>query len=234
VLPASTILTNCANTGDPLYCSQIVRNPQTGGLNGANIANGGYIVQTNFNVGAVLASGIDLQLAYGQDLPQGFGNLHFEMNGTWVQHNISTPIPGGPSYDCAGLFGFTCQTVNPRWHHIFRATWNTIWDVSASATWRYIGGVHQDADTGNPLLANPNYVYDAYNASIPSFSYLDLEATWHPNKILTIRAGANNILDKDPPLLVSQAGLVAGGAGNTADTYDIFGRQLFVAFSAKF
>ena len=234
VLPASTILTNCANTGDPLYCSQIVRNPQTGGLNGANIANGGYIVQTNFNVGAVLASGIDLQLAYGQDLPQGFGNLHFEMNGTWVQHNISTPIPGGPSYDCAGLFGFTCQTVNPRWHHIFRATWNTIWDVSASATWRYIAGVHQDADTGNPLLANVNYAYDAYNASIPSFSYLDLEATWHPNKILTIRAGANNILDKDPPLLVSQAGLVAGGAGNTADTYDIFGRQLFVAFTAKF
>ena len=67
-----------------------------------------------------------------------------------------------------------------------------------------------------------------------ALSYLDLEATWHPTKILTIRAGANNILDKDPPLLVSQAGVVAGGVANTADAYDIFGRQLFVAFSAKF
>jgi iron complex outermembrane recepter protein len=234
VLPASTILTNCANTGDPTYCSQVVRSPQTGGIQGANVANGGYIVQTNFNVGAALASGIDLQLSYVQDLPPGFGNVHFETNGTWLQHNIFTPVPGGPHYDCAGLFGFTCQTVNPRWHHVFRATWNTIWDVSASATWRYIGGVHQDANTGNPLLKNPNYAHDAYNPSIPSFSYLDLEATWHPNKILTVRAGASNVLDKDPPLLVSQAGLVAGGTANTADAYDLFGRQLFVAFSAKF
>jgi len=146
----------------------------------------------------------------------------------------TTVIPGGPSYDCAGLFGATCQTTNPRWHHIFRTTWNTPWDVSAALTWRYIGGVSQDADTGNPLLANPNYKYDAYNAQISSQSYLDMEVTWHPTKILTVRAGANNILDKDPPLLVTQTGLVAGGAANTSDAYDIFGRQLFVAFTAKF
>jgi iron complex outermembrane receptor protein len=234
VLPASNILSTCANTGDPTYCSQVVRSPQTGGIQGANTATGGYIIQTNFNVGAVLASGIDLQLSYVQDLPPGFGDVRFETNGSWLQHNIFTPVPGGPGYDCVGLFGFTCQTVNPRWHHVFRATWDTVWDVSASLTWRYIGEVHQDADTGNPLMKNPNYAYDAYNASIPSFSYLDMEVTWHPTKILTIRAGANNILDKDPPLLVSQAGLVAGGTANTADAYDIFGRQLFVAFSAKF
>jgi outer membrane receptor protein involved in Fe transport len=234
VLPASNILTTCANTGDPTYCSQVVRSPATGGLNGANIANGGYIVQTNFNVGAALASGIDLQLSYVQDLPPGFGDVRFETNGAWLQHQIFTPVPGGPNYDCAGLFGFTCQTVNPRWHHIFRTTWDTVWDVSGSLTWRYLSHVHQDADTGNPLLANPNYAYDSYNASIPSFSYLDMEVTWHPTKILTLRAGANNILDKDPPLLVAQAGLVAGGGGNTADAYDIFGRQLFASFSAKF
>jgi iron complex outermembrane receptor protein len=234
VLPAGNILTNCANTGDPTYCSQVVRSPVTGGIQGANVANGGYIVQTNVNVGAALVSGVDLQLGYVQDLPTGFGNVQLEMNGAWLQHNIFTPVPGGPNYDCVGLFGFVCQTVNPRWHHIFRATWNMPWDVSASATWRYIAEVHQDANTGNPLLANPNYTYDAYNPSIPSFSYLDMEVTYHPTKILTLRAGVNNILDKDPPLLVSQAGLVAGGTANTADAYDIFGRQLFVSFSAKF
>jgi iron complex outermembrane recepter protein len=234
VLPASSILTNCANTGNPTYCSAVVRSPQTGGLQGANVATGGYLIQTNVNLGAVLASGIDLQLAYKQDLPPALGSLHFEMNGAWLQHQIATPVPGGPNYDCAGLFGFTCQTVNPRWHHILRTTWNTPWDVSGSLTWRYISGVDQDANTGNPLLANPNYKLDTYNAHIGSFSYLDLEATWHPTKILTIRAGANNVLDKDPPLLVSQAGLVAGGTANTADAYDIFGRQLFVAFTAKF
>jgi outer membrane receptor protein involved in Fe transport len=234
VLPASGIISTCANAGDPVYCSAVVRAPATGGLQGANVATGGYIVQTNVNLGSVRTSGIDLQMAYTQALPTGFGDLHFDMNGSWLQHSVTTPVPGGPSYDCAGLFGFTCQTVNPRWHHILRTTWNTPWDVSASITWRYISSVEQDANTGNPLLANPNYDYDEYNAHIGSFSYVDLEANWRINKIVTVRAGANNVLDKDPPLLVSQAGIIAGGNANTSDAYDMFGRQLFVSFTAKF
>ena len=47
-----------------------------------------------------------------------------------------------------------------------------------------------------------------------------------------LQVGVNNVLDKDPPLIDS--GLVAGGAANTYSTYDMFGRQLFVAFTAKF
>ena len=234
VIPAQDILTDCAATGNPAYCSGVVRSVQTGGLNGVNLATGGYLVQTDLNLGGVLVSGVDAQLAYSQDLPAGFGNVHYDMVGTWTQHNISTPVPGGPSYDCAGLFGAACQTVTPRWHHNFRVTWNTPWDLSASATWRFFSDVHQDANTGNPLLANPNYKYDEFNPSISPQTYLDLEATWHPTKILTVRAGANNVLDKDPPLLVAQTGLVANGAANTSDAYDIFGRQLFVSFTAKF
>ncbi len=232
-LPSSVILSDCAATGSPFYCSQVVRNPVTGGLSGATIAGGGYIVQSNVNVGAALASGIDLQLGYKLDLPSGFGDIHFDMNGTWLQHFETTPTPGAHTYDCAGLFGFTCQTINPRWHHIFRTTWNTPWDVSTSLTWRYIGKVYEDNNSGDPTLHYATWgAYDYYNASIPSQSYLDLEATWHVNKVLTLRAGANNVLDKDPPLIDGL--IVAGGAANTYDIYDMFGRQLFVAFSAKF
>jgi outer membrane receptor protein involved in Fe transport len=234
VLPAANVLSGCANTGNPVYCSAIVRAPATGGLQGSNLASGGYIVQTNVNLGSVMTSGVDMQLAYTQDLPPGFGNVHFDMNGTWLQHFSTIPVPGGPGYDCAGLFGFTCQTVNPRWHHILRTTWNSPWDASLSLTWRYIGAVGQDSNTGNPLLANPNYNFDSYNARIGSFSWMDLEATWHPTKILTVRAGANNIFDRSPPLLVAQTGIIAGGNANTSDAYDMFGRQLFVAFTAKF
>jgi iron complex outermembrane receptor protein len=232
-LPASVIVNNCANTGDPLYCSQIVRSPATGGLTGAAIATGGYITQTNVNIGAAGVSGIDLQLNYKHDLPAGFGGLAFEMNGAYLQHATSTPLPGAHTYDCAGLFGFTCQTINPRWHHIFRTTWLTPWDVTGSITWRYIGKVTQDNNTGDPTLHfNTWGGYDNFNPTISSFSYVDLEATWHVNKILTLRAGANNVLDKDPPLINSQ--IVSGGAANTYDIYDMFGRQLFVSFTAKF
>jgi iron complex outermembrane receptor protein len=47
-----------------------------------------------------------------------------------------------------------------------------------------------------------------------------------------IRAGANNVLDKDPPLVNTD--IVANGAANTYSTYDLFGRQLFLAFTARF
>jgi iron complex outermembrane recepter protein len=233
-LPAAVILSNCANTGNPLYCSQIVRSFNTGGLTGASIASGGYFIQTDVNIGAALVSGVDVQLNYQLDLPPGFGDVAFEMNGSYLQHNESTPYVGAHTYDCAGLFGFTCQTINPRWHHVFRSTWQTPWGVSASATWRFIGGVSQDNNTNDPTLhdSSPNGVFDDFNAKIPSFSYLDLEATWQVNKILQLRAGANNVLDKDPPIIDNN--IVAGGGANTFDAYDQFGRQLFVAFTAKF
>lgn len=116
---------------------------------------------------------------------------------------------------------------------MFRTTWDTPWNVSASLTWRYIGSVSQDNNSGDPTLNLATFGgYDFFNATIPSYSYVDLEATWNVNKSLQIRAGANNILDKDPPVIDS--GIVGGGAANTYSIYDMFGRQLFVAFSAKF
>jgi iron complex outermembrane recepter protein len=233
VIPYLVVLANCANTGDPTYCSQIVRSPSTGSLNGNSIASGGYVIQKNYNLGTAINSGIDAQLNYKFDLPPGFGDVSFALNGAYLLHNETTPLPGAHTYDCAGLFGATCQTINPRWHHLFRTTWDTPWNVSASLTWRYIGSVSEDNNSGDPTLHFTTFGgYDFYNGSIPSYSYLDLEATWNVNSVLQIRAGANNILDKDPPVINSD--IVSGGAANTYSIYDMFGRQLFVAFSAKF
>jgi hypothetical protein len=40
------------------------------------------------------------------------------------------------------------------------------------------------------------------------------------------------VLDKDPPIINTD--IVAGGSANTYSTYDLFGRQLLVALTAKF
>jgi iron complex outermembrane recepter protein len=233
VYPYLVILSNCANTGDPTYCSQIVRQPTTGSLTGNSNAGGGYVIQKEYNLGTAVNAGIDLQLNYRLDLPSGYGGLLFSMNGSYLLENTTQPIPGAHTFDCAGLFGITCQTVNPRWHHIFRTTWDTPWNVSASLTWRYIGEVSQDNNTNDSTLHYSTWgAYDYYNAKIPAVNYIDLEATWNVNKVLQLRVGANNVLDKDPPLIDSV--LVAGGAANTYSVYDIFGRTLFLAFTAKF
>jgi outer membrane receptor protein involved in Fe transport len=233
-IPPSVILNTCANTGDPNYCSQLVRSPSSGGLQGTSPGTGGFFVQRLYNLGSVAVSGVDVQLNYRFDLPANWGVLRWELNGAYLQQATSQPLPGAHAYDCAGYFGFTCGTVNPHWRHNLRGTWDLPADVSVAATWRFIGPVSNDNNSPDPSLQfDAGYPgYDLYNARIPSYSYLDLEATWNLGKILTLRAGLNNVFDKDPPLL--DTGIVASGAANTYSFYDLFGRQLFVAFTAKF
>ena len=235
VIPYLDILQFCADTDNPVYCSQIVRQPTTGGLTGNSNAGGGYVIQKNYNLGTAIYSGVDVVANYKLELAPGFGDVAWALNGAYMLHNETQPIPGGNTYDCAGLFGAVCQTVNPRWRHTLRTTWETAWNVSASVTWRFLGSVTQDGDSQQPGLAHAVFgpgVFDDFNYRIPSYNYIDLEATWDVNKVLQVRAGANNVLDKDPP--VAEAYIVSGGAANTYGFYDVFGRQLFIAFTAKF
>ena len=236
VIPANVILANCLNTGDPVYCSQLVRQPNTFSLTGNSVATGGFIVQTNVNIGAAEAEGIDLQTAYHMDLPAGFGGLRINMNGSYLIKSNTTPLPGAHTYNCAGLFGSTCQTVNPRWRHILSLTWASPWNVDLGANWRFIGKVGYEGNDLDPTLnAAGQSVFAAYNdfdKQLPNFSYIDLFGSWNAYKGIQVRAGINNVLDKDPPLATFE--ITSGGAANTYSTYESLGRQLYVAVTAKF
>ncbi len=230
--PPTILLQQCLDTGQPQYCSQIVRSPTTGGLTGATVAGGGYIIQTNVNIGSVLVSGIDLQANYKLPLDR-FGSLLFSLSGTYQLHNETTPSPQSLTYDCSGLFGATCQTVNPKWRQNLRATWTSPWDLEVSAFWRYIGKVSLDNNSYYPSLAYSEFgAYDYFNAKIPAYNYFDLSVSWNVLKQVQLRAGVNNLFDKNPPIVTSE--ITAGGQANTYETYDTLGRQLYAAFTAKF
>jgi outer membrane receptor protein involved in Fe transport len=231
--PAAVLVQNCLQTGNPLYCSQVVRTTDNFSLQGATLATGGYIVQTNQNIGSVLESGLDLQMNYKLVLPGAAGQVLWSLNGAYLLHASTKPLPGGGSYDCAGLFGLTCQTINSRWRHNLRTTWQTPWDADFSVFWRFIGKVGNDNNDPNPLLAGNAYgAYDNNIRQLPNVNYIDLSATWHAMKGLDLRAGVDNLFDRDPPL--APLTIQPGGAANTYGTYDVLGRQLYVAFTAKF
>lgn len=237
VIPANVILSKCLDTGDPRFCSQLVRQPNTFSLTGNSVATGGYIIQQNFNIGTAEVEGIDLQSSYKLALPARWGSLRFTFNGSYLIKNTTTPLPGEHTYNCVGLFGSTCQTVNPRWRHILSTTWQTPVDVDVGVNWRFIGKVGYDGNDPDPTLyATGQTTFGAYNAfdkQLPNISYIDLFAVWNtPWKGLTVRGGINNVLDKDPPLATFE--ITSGGAANTYSTYDSLGRQLYVAFTAKF
>jgi len=239
-IPPALLLQQCLNTADPFFCSKIVRNVANGGLSGSTIAGGGYFVQTALNIGAQTLDGIDVQGTYRQPLPDGFGSLSFALNGALLLKSQTQPFPGGPSYNCAGLYGVICGTVDPRWRHNLRTTWSMPWNLELAATWRFIGKVSLDNNDSNPLLYGHTYLnkntggpaFNYFDARLPNFSYLDLAATWHAYKGIEIRAGINNVLDKDPPLVTSE--ITSSGANNSYETYDTLGRQLFAAFTARF
>ncbi len=235
-LPAQVIMNNCL-AGDTFYCTQIVRQPINGGLNGNTLANGGYIVQTNVNIGAATLSGIDLQLGYHMDVGD-MGSLHFNLNGAYLLKSTSTPIPGAGTYDCAGLYGPTCQTVNPDWRHSMRASWVMPRNVTLAATWRYFSGTKLDNNDSNPLLLGSKYsshgvpIIAEFGAQLPSGSYLDLSGSWDISKNVQIHGGINNVFDKDPPIINTE--IASGGSPNYPEAYDGLGRQLFIGITAKY
>ena len=226
------IMTNCLDTGDPVYCSQLVR-ASNGGLNGASVASGGYIVQTNVNVSTSQISGVDLQGTYRAPSLGRWGSLSFSLNGTWLDSVETTPLPGAHTYDCVGLFGPACARVSPRWRHTLRASWQTPLDVVVSANWRFIGSTRLDNNDSDETLNQSTFAgFDSFNARLPSMSYVDLSARWTIRRGLDLRGGINNLFDKDPPIVTSE--LIAGGAANSYELYDGLGRQLFLAMTAKF
>ena len=232
VIPANVLMTNCLSTGDPTYCSQIVRSA-TGGLTGASVASGGYIVQRNFNIGAAEIEGIDVQVAYSLPLSEAWGSLQFALNGAYLLSSTTTPTPEAHTYDCAGLFGSTCQTVNPTWRHYFRTSWLTPWNFDVNLTWRYLGPTDLDNnDRDETLLFSAFGAYNTFNATISSYSYLDLSATVNIGEKVRVRGGINNLLDKDPPIITSE--ITSGGAANTYEFFDLYGRQVFVGLTAHF
>jgi iron complex outermembrane receptor protein len=231
--PVAVIETGCYANANPFYCSLINRTSSDFSLQGATVAGGGYIVQTNSNLASTLTSGIDLQTSYKLFLPTGWGSLVWALNGAYLLHASTRPFATLGEYDCAGLFGFTCQTVNPRWRHNLRTTWQSPWAVDASLNWRFLGKVGNDNNDPNPLLNFAVYgAYDSNLTQLPNVSYIDLSFGYHGWKGVEIRGGVNNLFDREPPLV--PVVIQPGGAANTYGVYEALGRQLYLALTAKF
>ncbi|HYC35900.1 MAG TPA: TonB-dependent receptor [Usitatibacter sp.] len=219
VLPPVTALTNCLDTGSAAFCGLINRDSL-----GTLWLPGSFIVGTNQNLAQVETSGYDLAVNYNHPLGR-YGTLGVNFIGTYLAEYKSIDIPGTAEYDCAGLYGNVCLLPLPEWRHKLRFSWATPWNVDVSLTWRYFSEVEFDSSVGGGAPAPVDQFLKAQN-------YIDLAGSWAITKQLTLRAGVNNIFDKSPPL-TSQVGTT--GNGNTyPQTYDAFGRRVFVNATVKF
>jgi outer membrane receptor protein involved in Fe transport len=223
-------LNQCLQTGNPTFCNLIHRDA-TGSL---WLSNQGYVVTALTNIGKLKTSGVDLAAAYSTKIGS-WGALNFTMNGTYLSKLETEPVPGLGSYNCKGFFGATCGTPNPEWRHKFRTTWSTPWNVDVAGTWRHFASVKNDTLSDSPLL-NSGGPANAIEQKIDSRDYFDLYASWTVIKGISISGGVNNVFDKNPPIVSSNATTGVGTFnGNTyPQVYDTYGRKLFVNLTAKF
>ena len=217
-----TALDQCLETGQALFCD-LVQRDSLGTLWATSDAR---IIATNVNTGSLATKGVDINVNYAFDLAafglEKYGSVTANLVGTYLQELEIIELPGVTDpYDCVGTYGAQCGTPTPEWRHKARVQWDTPWNLGLAATWRHFGSV-KFFGTTVPV----NSEFDAQN-------YLDLAATYQLNDSANFRIGANNVLDKEPPL----SSLVGAGFGNGntyPQVYDALGRYVFMGVTLDF
>jgi iron complex outermembrane receptor protein len=241
VVPQAVILTTCATDPGNSLCSKINRAAGSGILFGS-----GFIDSPTENLGSIQTTGLDIDANYRLDLGDVIGMdgnaLTFNLVATRVFTHEATPLPGGATYDCVGLYGPTCGvtvgSASPvaEWRHKLRTTWGTPWDMNISLAWRRIGETSYEGNSPDPSLNNG--VNNTADATIRAYDYFDLAFDWSLSDNIKLTGGVNNLADEDPPILDSNVLGVSGPPFGNANTYpviyDSIGREVFIGMSTRF
>lgn len=232
-------LANCINTGLPLFCNLVQRDPG-GSLSQGNGLTSGRVIATNINTGSFEQSGIDLAGNYTLDLSDvgmsHLGRLSFYFTGSVQLDQQIQTNPAQPAFDCTGLYGPTCTGEGPtspipRWRNQLRVTWSLPKAVEISLNWRHIDPLLTELGSRYPHLQNTVYPVDA---RIPAYDYFDLAANADLNKHFNIRLGVNNVFNRKSPIVGANNNPQILPGNQVASFYDIFGRYIFAGLTALY
>ena len=178
---------------DPVkYASLFHRAPDgslsTDGSQCVVLANCGYVSLTNFNLGEVHTSGVDLSGSY--KIPTAtLGTFNVDATGTYIRRYDYQLEPNGIFFKNDGYYGTGVGTggggVVFRWQTVLSLSWER-GPFGVGVVNRYKSG-YVDQDAGGE-----------YNR-VASYAVFDLYGTWQPIKALKLVAGVRNLFDRDPP-----------------------------------
>jgi outer membrane receptor protein involved in Fe transport len=199
-----------------IYCSYFIRDPSTGQVLTGN--------GTNANLGQIKTSGEDIQFdwAFGLGavgLKDRYGSLTFNTVITHLESFKSNDVPGSPFNEFAGTIGGFGGAL-PEWKALTTLTY-TVGPVDLSARWQYIDKMMDGSLVGAAAGATA--------ISPPAVNYFDLLGRWRINDTFEVRAGVNNLTNKQPPFFTSFV-----QANTDPSTYDIYGRRYYLALKARF
>ena len=236
--PATTdILERCYSAGQNPgftlneFCGMIGRNTINGTFNG-NEARG--VATPLSNLGSQSTSGVDLNVSYRLaasrlGLDQRFGNFDISLGANQVNSYKFQATPTAVERDCLGYYSVACNNIVSAPVYKRKFNQRTNWTFGAWAVgynWRYVSGVIEEPG-GTVFL--PAF------ASIPSYHYVDLNASWNVTKNVRLVASVTNAANKKPPIVGGSIGGTGPNSGNTfPQSYDAVGRYVTLGASVKF
>ncbi len=225
---AANILNLCynvfqdANNG---FCQLITRNSASGAIDGSTNSDGSVAVifAGAANLSSFKTKGVDLSVDYSRNL--GFGifekesKLNLSFLGTYTKKTTFTPVNGLPDViECAGFFGNNCGDPQGKYKWTARASWID-GPLTSSFQWEHLGKTTDD-DALTDYSVETLKAYDLFNVSF------SIEASDN----LSLSMGINNLFDKKPQLI----GDNQEQANTFPGTYDVLGRDFFVAAKLRF
>jgi len=214
---ADEILDQCRLTLNPTFCG-LVHRDQFGSL---WRTGNGYVSDLSINIGSLKTRGVDVQASYNTQIGS-LGTLSFSFVGTWLDRLITDN--GLTARECVKQFGALCGTPNPEWRHTLHLNYQHPSGLGFAARWRYFSAVSNDGSSTRPA-----------DLRIPSQQYFDLTLTARIGDHYNFRLGVNNIFDRDPPIVGSNACPAGICNGNTyTQVYDGLGRYIFAGVTLDF
>ena len=242
---------SAASATDP-NCTQIRRNPETGGLDGSPATTPGLFLAAS-NLGTIKTDGIDVGINYRRDL--GFAKLNLSFHGNYTRSAKFRATPTSLNRDCVGYYSVNCGSPGSAGPSSApgslqpELSWNqrttlTFGLIDVSLLWRHISKMEAEPSTpGDPqparfvgtLTGGALAGREVDFTQIKAKNYFDLATRFEVDDNLDLTLTVTNLFDTQPPLVGGSIGSVAFNSGNTyPSTYDSLGRRFMAGARLKF
>jgi iron complex outermembrane recepter protein len=187
---------------------------------------------SNANLGKSYTTGVDIDVS--AKMKTTFGNLSSQLTATHMLREVSQLQKDGPYFSAIGNFA-ELGTVTFRTQGRWATTLKT--EKFAHTLGVNFKSGYRDLETTVEVLDATGAVTgtEDIRMNVGWFTTFDWQTQWTPTKNWAITAGVLNLLDKDPPFVISSGGANRGQQFGYDDRYyDPRGRTLYVNASYKF
>lgn len=212
------VLDGCYLLGLDSSCAMIIRD---GGTLTSDVSG---IQQYTTNLSYLWTRGVEVQFAFGFDLEK-WGSLDFSgsINRYLDAEQLSSPT--STVLDCNGYYSTGCDP-----QHETRASTRAVWnyeDYTLGVMMRYMSDLDVAPDQAAATYAPFRH--------IGSYSYFDLFGSYQINESAKLTFGADNLFNRDAPVVGGEAASTSFNSGNTFPAYyDMLGRTYRMTLNVKF